>query len=202
MLSALAIFKKGIADARALTALHDFLKVSIAAPISLDDLLRSQLVYSVSAFDKLLHDLVRIGMVACFTGTRIPTPKYKSETISLEFHLALVGATIPPKEFLFEREIATKLRTSAYQDPEKVADGLSFIWDEKHKWQKIAASMGRTDTDVKTTLKLIATRRNAIVHESDIDPLSGTKNAITRQECNDVTDFLDTCGTNITHLVK
>ena len=129
---ALAAFNLSIQDARSLTILYDFLKASVRTPFPYDDLLRSQIVYSVGAFDKLIHELIRIGMVATFMGTRPATAKYKAEPISIQFHGTLVAATIPPKEILFEQEIGRKLSTLTFQDPEKVSDGLAYIWGEKH----------------------------------------------------------------------
>src|SRR5215469_12742997 len=95
--------------------------IAFKSPLRFDDILRSQVVYSVSAFDKLLHDLIRIGMVATFCGTRSPTTKYRSEAISIQLHAELVEATIPPKEYLFEQEVIRRLRIQSYQDPIKVA---------------------------------------------------------------------------------
>lgn len=201
MRNSLALFNTNIINTRNLEGLYTYLSSQIVSPIDYDDLLRSQIVYSVSAFDKLIHDLVRIGMVDIFSGNRSTTPKYMSELISIELHGNLIGASIPPKEHLFEQAIFNKLKFIAYQEPDKVADGLSYIWDEKHKWQKIATIMGMTDSIVKTTLKLIVARRNAIVHEADIDPITNTKFPITQIECIQATDFLHNCGNAIASLV-
>jgi hypothetical protein len=201
MNSFLKTFSEGISQARTLSVLYDFLKGSVGSPYSYEDVLRSQIVYAVSAFDKLMHDMIRAGMVDIYIGTKPPTPKYLGEGITLHFHSSLVTATIPPKEYLFEQEVIAKLRILSFQEPTKVADGLSFIWNEKNKWQKIASQMGWDVDDAKKKLKLIATRRNAIVHESDIDPVSGMKNAITRPECDEITNFLELCGKSIVALI-
>jgi hypothetical protein len=198
---AVSAFATSIQDARTLTALYDFLTTAVPSPFSYDDLLRSQIVYSVGAFDKLIHELVRIGMVETFMGSRVATPKYHSESISIQFHGVLLAATVPPKEILFEQEIARKLKFLSFQDPAKVAEGLANIWDENDKWTKIAGVMGWSAEDAKTKLKLIVQRRNAIVHESDSDPLSNVKTPITRAECKDVTDFMALCGNSIASLV-
>jgi hypothetical protein len=166
MLNALAVFDRSIDEARHLTSLYDYLSRQITVPYPFEDLLRAQVVYAVGAFDKLMHDIIRIGMLESFLGTRVPTPKYLAETISLEFHGTLLSASIPPKELLFEREIAKKLGWQAFQRPDIVADGLSLVWGENKKWEKIAAAMGSDQQTVTTKLRLIATRRNAIVHES------------------------------------
>lgn len=201
MLNASKRFSDNLTEARSLGVLHDYLKAQLGASMSFDDLLRSQLVYSVSAFDKLVHDIVRVGMVAIFSGKRIATSRYHNETISIAFHGSLITATMPPKEHLFEQEVVRKLRTVSYQDPDNIAEGLSYIWSEAHKWQKIGAAMGLTRHDVRTKLKLIATRRNNIVHEADIDPISNMKNRISRSECDDITNFLEHCGQAIVSLV-
>jgi hypothetical protein len=73
MYKALELFRLNIRDARKLTGLYEYLETSITVPYSFDDLLRAQMVYSVSAFDKLIHDIVRIGMMEIFTGKRKPT---------------------------------------------------------------------------------------------------------------------------------
>lgn len=175
MLNANAVFTHSIAEARQHTTLYDFLTGQVRVPSPFEDLLRAQVVVSVAAFDKLMHDIIRIGVCQAFAGTRAVTPKYLSESISIELHSALVSATIPPKEVLFEQAIVNKLRHLSFQHPDKVSDGLSLIWDEKQKWNKIAAVMGSTGSFVSTKMKLIVGRRNAIVHESDMDPLTNSK---------------------------
>ncbi|MHC5756065.1 MAG: HEPN domain-containing protein [Nostoc sp.] len=188
-------------DAKNLTSLYEYLESSIRSPLAFDDLLRSQIVYSVSAFDKLMHDIIRIGMIEIFTGRRQPTPKYLAESISISTYHELIPAIFPPKEYIFEQAIVKKLKIVSYQDPEKVAEGLSYIWDEKQKWQQIAIKMGTDDKTAKTTLKLIVNRRNSIVHEADIDPSTDQKYSISKNECQSITNFLYKCGEEIVGLV-
>lgn len=199
MYRALNLFRDNIKKARELSSLYEYLESSTNS--FFEDLLRAEIVYSVSAFDKLIHDIIRIGMVEIFTGRRPPTPKYLAESFSLEVYNELISATIPSKEYIFEQAIIRKLSIVSYQTPEKVAEGLSYIWDEKQKWQKIAQAMNMNDQTVKTTLKLIATRRNSIVHEADIDPSSNQKYSIAKDECQSITDFLGQCGEAIVNLV-
>lgn len=201
MRNARALFNTNIIAAKQAGSIYDYLALSVTSPLSFDDLLRSQIVYSVSAFDKLIHDLVRIGMVETFTGMRPATAKYLNESISLKVHSDLVSATLPPKEHIFEQALFHKLKIVSFQDPKKVADGLSYIWSDKQKWQKIAGKMGLSESVAQTTLKLIADRRNAIVHEADIDPMTNQKSNITKLECVEITDFLLNCGNKIADLV-
>lgn len=202
MLNAGAVFTNSIAEARQHTTLYDFLTGQIRVPAPFEDLLRAQVVVSVAAFDKLMHDIIRIGMCQAFSGARVVTPKYLMESISIELHSALVTATIPPKEVLFEQAVVNRLRHLSFQHPDKISDGLSLIWNEKQKWNKIGNAMGMTGGFVLTKMKLIAGRRNAIVHESDMDPLTNTKTPINRAECNDITSFVEVCGNAIIALVR
>ena len=178
MYRALKLFKANIEDAKNLTALYEYLENYITSPLSFEDLLRAQIVYSVSAFDKLIHDVIRIGMLEIFDNRRPSTRKYLAESISISTYDELISATIPPKEYIFEQAIFKKLKTFSYQEPNKVADGLSYIWEEKQKWKKISVQMNMDERIVKTTLKLIADRRNSIVHEADIDPSTNQKYSI------------------------
>lgn len=202
MLNAFNLFKTNIASARTLSGLFDFLTATLTVPHQFDDLLRSQLVYAISALDKLNHDLIRIGMVGTFTGTRSPTAKYQGFTISTETHSQIMSATVPPKEYWFESEIVQKHKVLAFQDPAKIADGLSLIWDEKHKWAVIAAEIGMSETDVKLKLKTIVDRRNLIVHEADLNPYTGTKYDIDKNEAKSATDLIESIGSAIFNLVK
>lgn len=191
-------------------ALYEDLESQILVTHSFDDLLRSQIVYAVSAFDKLIHDLIRIGMVEIFCGRRSATPKYLTETISLQAYQQLRTASLssfPPPEYYFEQEVIKKLKIVSYQDPNKVAEGLSYIWQEKQKWQRIAIEMSTsnspyTDKTAKQTLKLIADRRNSIVHEAHINPLTNQKYSIDKVECQYSIDFLVRCGEAIFSLVQ
>jgi hypothetical protein len=113
----------------------------------------------------------------------------------------LSSATIPPKEYYFEQEIISKLGIVAYQSPENIADGLSYIWDEKYKWQKIATAMAIDENQARTQLKLIVDRRNKIAHEADLDITSGGKFAISRPDCESIVLFIERCGEEIVKLV-
>lgn len=197
-----ALFKRNIAATLDLSVLYQTLSQQIALPQSFDDLLRSQIVYAVSAFDKFVHDVVRIGMLQILAGTRPVTAKYESEPIAMKTIIEMAAATVPPKEHVFEQALIRKFKIASFQDPVKVADGLSYIWSETQKWQKIAALLGVTDEAARTRLKLIVDRRNFIVHEADIDPISGVKFPISKQESDGAVSFLSSCADAIFALVR
>lgn len=201
MHNALSLFRKNIEEAKSLIPVYEYLEISLVTPLSFDDLLRAQIVYSVSAFDKLMHDLIRIGMVEIFMGNRPTTPQYLTETITISTYSELISPTFLPKELVFEQAIVRKLKTVSYQTPENVAKGLSYIWNEPQKWQRIASNMAMDTETVKTELKLIVDQRNRIVHEADINPLTNQKYSITKSDSQSVTDFLQKTGEAIYTLV-
>jgi hypothetical protein len=138
------------------------------------DLLRSEIVYSVSSFDKFIHDLVRQGMVDTFIGNRPATDAYMNFDLTLKQYASLTSAgSIPPPETVFENAVFDRHKSQSFQEPDKVAGALSLIWSEPHKWQKIAANMLMSEGDVRVELKNIVFRRNQIVHEGDIDLATG-----------------------------
>jgi hypothetical protein len=99
MLNAKRVFHKNIRQAIELGVLYNHLISTVAIPEQFDDLLRSQIVNAVSAFDKLMHDLIRIGMVRMFENQRPSTSKYLSETVAIQHLPALALGTVPPPPF-------------------------------------------------------------------------------------------------------
>ena len=144
-------------------------------------------------------------MLQIFSGSRPPTPKYSAETLQLSvyqlMHDAMVNFTNPPREHFFEQEIIRRHKIKSFQEPGKINDGLGLIWNEPYKWALIATRMGKTESDVKSTLSTIVARRNRIVHETDIDPLTGCKTVITQIEADAVSTFIQSCGSTIFNLV-
>jgi RiboL-PSP-HEPN len=201
MLNAKGTFHRNIRQANELGVLYDHLSNTVAIPEQFDDLLRSQIVYAVSAFDKLMHDLIRIGMVKIFENQRPPTSKYLGETVAIQHLPALAAGAVPPPPVRFKEIVREQLGKLSFQDPTKIADGLSYIWNEKQKWQQIAQGLGMSDEDAKRKQRLIATRRNAIVHEADLDPVNNQKQSITRAEATDIAYFLLALGNRICDLV-
>jgi hypothetical protein len=201
MLNAKGIFHNNIQQANELGALHDYMSATMPIPEQFDDLLRSQIVNTLSAFDKLMHDLIRIGMVRIFESQRPPTAKYLSEAVAIQHLPGLTAGAVPPPPVRFEEIVREKLSKLSFQDPGKISDGLSYIWSENRKWPQIALGLGMTDEDARRKQKLIVTRRNAIVHEADLDPVTNQKQAITKGEAADAANFLLTLGDRIFDLV-
>lgn len=53
-------FNQLLTDINQVMTIYDFITLEVKAPLDTSDLLRWQWVQAVSAFDKFVHDLVRI----------------------------------------------------------------------------------------------------------------------------------------------
>jgi len=195
------LFKKNLDKSSELVVLYDYSTRNLIS-LNFDDLLRAHLVYSVSAFDKFIHDVIRLGMLEIFLGRRSSTQKFLNESIRLETYMQLTSASSIPAEVCFGNEITRKLSFLSFQDTDKIADGLSYIWSENHKWQKIADEMSIAITSAKVTLKTIVARRNQIVHEADIDISNGHKYLIEKSDVIDACAFIELCGRAIYQNIK
>ncbi|MCR6653556.1 MAG: hypothetical protein NVV73_19575 [Cellvibrionaceae bacterium] len=194
-------FRKCIADSGKLRSLHKYCTEDLRLPGEYDDLLRMSVVYCMSALDRLIHDIVIMKMVDIFAGRRQPTAKYLAEGISLADHGNLVRSSIPPPEIAFEGIVRRKLAHLSFMDPAKMADALSLVWIEEHKWQAIADAVGRDQLQVRTELRNIFQRRNAIVHETDKDPVTNQKFPLLPNDAERIEKFVSDLGEAICELV-
>jgi DNA polymerase III alpha subunit (gram-positive type) len=133
---------------KTIMTVYDYLDQKVQGPVDYSDLLRWQWVQAVSALDKFIHDIVRVGMLDIYTGRRNPTNKYLTFTIDLKTHLQIIqdsGSALST----FERQILQKNGYQAFQDPDKISDALSYIWDEKNKWKVISDSIRMSNQILK-----------------------------------------------------
>jgi hypothetical protein len=205
MQSAFNQFKNSVKYVKELDTLYIYLKDTLLLPNDLTDLLRAEWVYTISAMDNLIHDLVRLGMIEAFQGSRVKTKKFLAFGISIDTYTNITSSIltdVPPPEFWFEQEVIQKHKHLSFQDPDKIADGLSLIWNENVKWYKLSQRVGITESDLKTRLKTIISRRNQIVHEADLDLMSGKRNAIDKADIDSVVHFIELLSEAIFHEVN
>lgn len=167
-----------------------------------EDLLRMQVVYAVSCLDRIVHDVVQVGMVQTYEGSRTITPAYENFSIPLKLVEDLKHATIPPAASLFAQFIIKKNGYQSFQEPGKITSALNHIWAEPHKWQKIAGELGMIEQDVKDTLTNTVIRRNQIVHEADVDLFTQTLQPLAATDAQYMADFIRKLGKAIYDLVQ
>lgn len=197
MVEALNQFKHNFEKIYELDAIYDHLVNHLKLPNDLQDILRAEVVYAVSALDKLIHELVRIGMIETFEGQRPMTEAYKNFQIplSLQLEMSMNNPLVSPPSYLLEQAIITSHSHLSFQDPNKIAKALSLIWDEGHKWQNIATAMGENNQrNVTIELKNIVARRNKIVHESDFDIVINQKSELFQEDSSRMISFIERLG--------
>jgi hypothetical protein len=250
-------FKKNIQDIKDLHVKYLHFAKSLPTD-DLSDILRSEYVYAVSALDRLIHELVRIGMLEIFNkdNNRIATSQYNSFKVSVgilqniqdskqhieedalqikQYIDALKEIEADDQEQIeqienyiedlrkiqhkqpykwFEEEIIRQHGFISFQDTGKITEGLNLISDRPYKWQHIATLMNVQDSlvngkwvikdekAIKTEFTNIVSRRNAIVHEADADPLTQEKKVIDTTEVKEIVDFIEKLGTAMFDLVK
>ena len=181
-------FLKLVQDTQNVETLYNYFEHSVV-PVDISDLLRWQWVQCISAFDKFVHDVVRVGMVEIFLGNRTPTPKYNTFQIDIQTYGDMINNIIDAS-LIFERKLILKHGFLAFQDPSKVADALSYIWNENDKWGKISNLMGMSKDGCTTYLRNIVIRRNQIVHEGDYTDSLSRRQDIFLQDVIDIRDYI------------
>ena len=113
MQEAIDQFVANLGRVRNLGALVDALESQTTDVLDLSDILRAELVLSVSALDHYVHEIVRIGMLEAYRGARHKTQQFLNFTVSLESALSSVSGG---KHGLTMRsELATDIEVSKRQ---------------------------------------------------------------------------------------
>lgn len=201
MLFAYRRFCELIEDTKNVEIVYGYIKYTMKAPIDADDLLRWEWVQYISAFDKFIHDIVRAGMIEIFQGNRMATPKYNGFQLDIQTCSDMRNSPLTAVAVL-EQKITLKHSFLAFQDPSKVADALSYIWNDSNKWATIADMVGMNKDDCVTFLKNAVIRRNQIVHEGDYTDMLSKRQEIYEQDVLAVKEFILKVGEAIYNCVK
>lgn len=161
---------------------------SLTTPaVDSSDLLRAQIVLTVSALDFYVHEVTLMGMLEVYAGTRHPTQAFKNYRVSAG---AMLAGSSSGETAWFENEVRDRHSFLSFQQPEKIADAIRLFTDVK-LWQSVATSLGQTEPTVKATLRLIVDRRNKIAHEADLDPsYPGTRWPISETDATQCREFV------------
>ncbi|MEW6348801.1 MAG: HEPN domain-containing protein [Thermodesulfobacteriota bacterium] len=186
-------FETNLQRARQLGFIYQALREQVAPAVELDELLRGELVLSVSAVDCYVHDVVRRGMMTVFRLGRGEPNEYLNFQVSLGFVKRLLVADEDHERLAcFEEEVRRLQVYRTFQSADNISQALSLIGVQA-VWELVAQRLGTAPSDVKTRLNLVVERRNRIAHESDIDPTLGIgdKFPIDYHMVEEAVDFLD-----------
>lgn len=198
MQTALDQFNDNMLRVRNLDAIVTSISGLTTAVIDLSDLLRAQIVLSVSALDHYVHEITRLGMIEIVEARRPQTLAFARFAISMES--ALLGFSSANASWL-DNEIRTRHSYLSFQQPDRIAEAIR-LFSSIELWNSVGARMATPPSDVKSRLALIVDRRNKIAHEADIDPsYPNTRWPITPQLARDTTSFIESVCHAIHHLV-
>ncbi len=191
-------FLESIDDTSKILVLYDYLERNHFNLIDYSDLLRWLWVQSLSVLDKFIHDIALNEMVSQFLCNEEPTGKLKAFKFTADQVRNIVNTTdLSEREKIVRFIFSERNNYEAYQDPDKICDALSYIWEEKHKLQKISLKMGLTEDYVKTKLKNIVSRRNQIAHQNDMQSYNFEKMDIDKEAVKDVITFIKDFGESV-----
>lgn len=167
MLDAINQFRANIERVKSLGGLYLAMDQLTAPIVDASDLLRAQIVLTVSALDHYIHELTRLGMLEVLDGKRSPTDAFLRFQVPM--NPVINGAIGASGNTWFESEIREKHGYLSFQQPDKVADAVR-LFSSCSLWSDVAIELEIPAKDIKERLKLIVERRNKIAHEADIDP--------------------------------
>ena len=190
MQEAIDQFNANLSRIRDLGAIVDTLESQTTGALDLSDILRAELVLSVSALDHYVHEVVRLGMLESYRGIRPRTQRFLDYQVSLEGALAGVSGG----ESWIDNQIRIRNGYRSYQTPDNIALAIRLVSCIR-LWDQVAQIMGIPAKDVKDTLSLIVDRRNKIAHEADMNPSPYEERyPINREEVSDSIDFIEEVG--------
>ncbi len=191
MKQAKVVFQALMSQRNVSSTLYDYISLN-KIPLDASDLLRWQWVLAVSALDKYIHDILTDGMVEQYINKKPHTSKFDTFQLGMKTIINIQSAPVP--EIAFRNEVIRKNSYLSFQDPDKIADALSFIWNVPNKWDVISRNMATpiSSSDLKIKLKNIVVRRNQIVHEGDClsANIPMAQQQITASDTQDVIQFI------------
>lgn len=154
--------------------------------------LRFVWVASISALDHYVTELIVERSTEHFSNGIPMTSKLANEGVPLESLMAMhaLPAMQPQAVLEFRRIVMNTLRLRTFQKADDVSGGLAYIWSEKHKWEKIAASIGLTSKVAKRKLNGICNRRDQIVHNADYNEATGDLTPCIRDDALEVVHYI------------
>lgn len=166
-----------------------------------EEILRTQIVMIVSAFDAFIHDITRIGLIEVYDGIRPQSTSCTKYPIGLTI-LSHINSTTDStiKIGILDSHIRDNNSKDSYQAPKSVEYALSLI-NIANLWTKLSPAMALPASDIKNKLSLIVDRRNKIAHESDYNPTTGAKYPIDKALVVNVIKYFDLLVPSIYNLL-
>lgn len=155
---------------------------------SAKDILRSQVVFLMSALDFYMHEMVRYRLLKMFSGELPKTKSYKNFIVSIE---TLEEALKNPEtiDWLSE-EIILRHSHETFMASKAIKKVLALISNEKI-YQLTCERLEKENTEVNELIDEIYRRRNQIAHQSDRLHNQDGQNSIVKEDVERYIDFIE-----------
>ena len=191
MQEAIDRFRTNLIRVRNLGSIVTALSSQTTGALDLTDILRAELVLSVSALDHYIHEVVRLGMLEAYQGIRLRTAQFQGFQVSLGSAIGMSSTLQSTQDTWIDEEIRSRNSFRSFQTPENIASAIRLISDVT-LWDQVARHMNASTEQVKNRLRLIVDRRNKIAHEADMSPFPYQDRwPINRHMVTNAVDFLE-----------
>ena len=189
MNEAIEQFRVNIERVRNLGSLGSILDLQTTDALDTSDILRAELVLAVSAFDHYIHEISRIGMLEIYRGNRPQPSAFLRFQVSMSS--VLQGIAESTSDDWLEQEIRMRHGHQSFQQPDQIADAIRLISDVQ-LWNSVSNHIGVGVQDIRERLRVIASRRNQIAHEADMNPsYPAARWPIDSQMVDNAVDFIE-----------
>lgn len=188
MINTLVNLHEHIENASAFSILHKSLEKHTKNVLPIDEVLRAQIVFVVSAFDYFIHEIIRHSILQLFFKSYTSSVIFKNINIPLNTVKEILHNEEDQYELL-NQEIYRLNSYKSFQSPENISQALSVI-GIKDIWPTIGSYMDVDKETAKKKLRLIVQKRNCIAHQSDMDTIFNQKNPISTANTEESTIFI------------
>lgn len=199
MYNSILQFQTNIGYVKNLSTIYSSLK-GLTTSIDLSDILRSELLMSVSALDHFVRNSIEEGMLEIYQGIRISTMAFNDFSVKMKNHQY---AIVHPAQTNWLRvEIQEKVGRNSYQKSNNIEKGLHAVYDGD-LWEEVGKKISQKPDILTRKLNLIVRRRDLIVHQVDNDPSNpGQRHDITEKEVTEAVDHIEKVTEAIFQVIK
>lgn len=153
----------------------------------IDLLLRAEYALTLGAFDDYLHQVMLEHMVKMFALELDATNAFNMFKIPMNLVLDIIKEKeIKRRKYAFRNCVSDIIRHNSYLSGKGISEVKQMIGINNNIWEASGKELGITADEVKTAFNKAVWRRNAIVHEMDMNKSSGSKNPITKGDVDEL----------------
>lgn len=193
MIKPIEQFKLHISEIKKMRDLYNFNSQILSPGIDIDGVLRSEIVFIVSALDQYIHQMILDRMIDIILNNRSNPSSFCKLLLGLDslnniLNIVNTGNMTDIVPFI-EQDIKIKLSWRSFQQPDKINEALKMI-NDKNIWKEVSTLYGMAVNDIKERLSVIVKRRDCIAHEADFDPVNNCQYSISPSITKEAVNFI------------